>query len=120
MTMENQIDKQDYLTHNLIVIYQKGIEQKVIILENTKTVMTTCTCNGTQKCIHVSMCLSGKEEYIAANSLATHHILMDRLRQTKEGRETIGNAISRLEIAKREEQLLHKLIKSFGKKRKKF
>lgn len=106
----------EYLTHHLIVTDNDGKEFKVIILENTKVVMTTCTCNGTQKCIHVCLCLSGKPGSIMPEYIVTQQTIFERLSQTKEGKENINNALQRIETNRREDQPFQRFLKRFSRR----
>ncbi len=109
---------QQYITHNIIVNDKKGNEFKVIILENTRMVMTTCSCNGTQKCYHVSYCLTGNNERIAVEFIEIQKAMIHRLNLTKEGKDIIKNAQRRLESIKKEEHPFQKLLRRFSKNKK--
>jgi hypothetical protein len=108
----------EYVTHNLFVKGNAGGELKVVILENTKTVMTTCSCSGTQKCIHVSICLSGIVNRVSPQSQDEQRLLIERLKQTKEGQDTIASSIKRVENARLDYQPFERILSLFSKKRK--
>lgn len=107
----------EYLTHHLTVRTKTGNEYKVTILENCKTVMSSCSCNGTQKCIHVVNCLSGNAAFISPDFVTVQQMLFERLSSTKEGNETIKSALKRVEEFDKEELPFRKFYKNFIKKR---
>jgi hypothetical protein len=109
---------QEYSTHNLLVNDKQEKYFKVIILENTRTVMTTCTCTGFQKCVHVLKALSGIEGYVDESTKDAHKKMLDRLTLTKEGNELISVARSRLATSRKEKQPIEKFLAQFNKKRR--
>lgn len=74
-----------FQTHKLNVKGKRGKIYRVSIVENTKYIMTDCSCGATQKCLHVLFSLAGISTKISFDSRLEFEFLQSRLQSFENG-----------------------------------
>ncbi|RYZ55012.1 MAG: hypothetical protein EOP49_03855 [Sphingobacteriales bacterium] len=98
--MENEKQSKEYKTHEFLIAGTKGA-YKAMVLENTRSVMTSCTCGGQQKCGHILQILAGVDVNIKPESQGALPELQARLDSTPEGAKIIEKAKTMMMVSTR-------------------